>query len=299
MNQQGLIKTLKSCDLISKGLSKSELELLATYFQVCEYKPNECLMKEGEPATSLMILVSGEARAILSDLQLDIIHPKTIFGESMFSEDPNRIATITASKDSVVGIFDLESHQSLIKDYPMIAIQFSRIMLEELKQRKLYNNELFYDDSTQYLALIAHNEMKQSLVDFAKIYSEKIKRYPLVATGTTGQKLFNEVGLMLSRKVESGPLGGDQAVGTMISKGNISAVIFFRDPLSAHPHHADIEALGRLCDVYQIPFATNPATAVAVLNELEKVHDHSLDIENRVLDKYRNQQKKVVVNSRE
>ena len=97
----------------------------------------------------------------------------------MFSEDPNRIATITASKDSVVGIFDLESYQLLIKDCPTIAIQFSRIMLEELKHRKLYNNELFYDDSTQYLALIAHNEMKQSLVDFTKIYSEKIKRYPL------------------------------------------------------------------------------------------------------------------------
>ena len=99
---------------------------------------------------------------------------------------------------------------------------------------------------------------------------------------------------MLSRKVASGPLGGDQAVGKMISTNNIRAVIFFRDPLSSHPHHADIEALGRLCDVYQIPFATNPSTAYAVLEYINRHEDTNSYIRNRVLEKYNSGQTKVL-----
>ena len=71
-------------------------------------------------------------------------------------------------------------------------------------------------------------------------------------------------------------------------------MIFFRDPLSAHPHHADIEALGRLCDVYQVPFATNPGGASAILNYLLMDHPEEAVIPNRVLENYKNQQKKVV-----
>ena len=85
--------------------------------------------------------------------------------------------------------------------------------------------------------------MKESLMEFCSMHTNKLEQFPLIATGTTGSMLFKKTGLCLSRKVASGPLGGDQAVGTLISTQNIVGVIFFRDPLSAHPHHADIEAL--------------------------------------------------------
>jgi methylglyoxal synthase len=105
--------------------------------------------------------------------------------------------------------------------------------------------------------------------------------------------LYKETGLVLGKKVASGPLGGDQAIGTLVSTDNICGIIFFRDPLSAHPHHADIEALGRLCDVYQVPFATNPGTAEAILKYLKAGEAH-VSIANQVLNNYQNGQKKVL-----
>ena len=156
---------------------------------------------------------------------------------------------------------------------------------------------LSYNDSRKFLALVAHNEMKPSLMEFAKSHQDKLRRFHLIATGTTGIKLYQETGLMLSEKVASGPLGGDQAIGKLISESSILGMNFFRDPLSAHPHHADIEALGRLCDVYQVRFATNPGGAAAILNYLLMDHPEEAVIPNRVLENYRNQQKKVVASA--
>ncbi|MBT5690200.1 MAG: methylglyoxal synthase, partial [Opitutae bacterium] len=103
-----------------------------------------------------------------------------------------------------------------------------------------------------------------------------------------------EAKILLSKKVKSGPLGGDQAIGQMISTDNIKGIIFFRDPLSPHPHHADIEALGRLCDVYQVPLATNPATATAVLDYLVTNSDKEPAQVNSLLADYGREQAKVV-----
>ena len=128
------------------------------------------------------------------------------------------------------------------------------------------NEYFFTKDPARYFALVAHNEMKNPLVGFVQSHLKKINMFPLVAKGTAGELLYKEAKIVLTKKVKSGSLGGDQAIGQMISDENICGVIFFRDPLSAHPHHADIEALGRLWDVYQVPLATNPTTAVAVLN---------------------------------
>ena len=124
--------------------------------------------------------------------------------------------------------------------------------------------------------------------------SNKLEQFPLISTGTTGSLLFKKTDLTLSRKVASGPLGGDQAVGTLISTKNICGVIFFRDPLSSHPHHADIEALGRLCDVYQVPFATNPQSGEAILDYLLSGKYEQELIPNHVLEAYVQGQKKVV-----
>jgi methylglyoxal synthase len=136
--------------------------------------------------------------------------------------------------------------------------------------------------------------MKKTLVQFVQSHVKKINKFRLVATGTTGELLYKEAKIFLSKKVKSGPLGGDQAIGQMISTDNILGIIFFRDPLSAHPHHADIEALGRLCDVYQVPLATNPTTAVAVLNYLVDVKQQESPQTNSLLEDYSQQQAQVV-----
>lgn len=119
------------------------------------------------------------------------------------------------------------------------------------------------------IALIAHDRKKDSLVEFAIAYKEILKQHQLYATGTTGQRINDEVGLTITR-FRSGPLGGDQQIGAMIANNDMDMVIFFRDPLSAQPHEPDVTALVRLCDVYHIPLATNMGTAEILLKGLEK-----------------------------
>ena len=91
----------------------------------------------------------------------------------------------------------------------------------------------------------------------------------LYATGTTGKRIMDEVCLTVHR-FHSGPFGGDQEIGAMIAKNKMDMVIFFRDPLTAQPHEPDVTALIRLCDVYQIPLATNMGTAEVLVRGLEK-----------------------------
>lgn len=118
------------------------------------------------------------------------------------------------------------------------------------------------------IALIAHDRKKDDLVDFVKTHRTFFEGFELVATGTTGGRINQATDLEIHRYL-SGPLGGDQQIGSDIALGKIKAVFFFRDPLQAQPHEPDIQALGRLCDVHQIPVATNAATAELLLKALK------------------------------
>ena len=118
------------------------------------------------------------------------------------------------------------------------------------------------------IALIAHDAKKNEMVEFAKKYREVFSKHALCATGSTGKRVEDATKLQVE-KFLSGPLGGDQQIGSLIATRKLDMVIFFRDPLTAHPHEPDVSALLRLCDVVGIPAATNPATAeglVALLN---------------------------------
>lgn len=116
------------------------------------------------------------------------------------------------------------------------------------------------------IALIAHDKKKQEMIDFAKENEVFLSRHVLVATGTTG-KLINEHTNLKVHCYKSGPLGGDQEIGAQVANGEIGMVIFFRDPLTAQPHEPDISALFRLCDVYEIPLATNINSARLLIKE--------------------------------
>lgn len=119
------------------------------------------------------------------------------------------------------------------------------------------------------IALIAHDKKKNDMVQFVTAYRDILAQHDLYATGTTGQRVIDATGLSVHR-FRSGPLGGDQQIGSMIANNDMDMVIFFRDPLTAQPHEPDVSALIRLSDVYQIPLATNMGTAEVLLKGLEK-----------------------------
>ena len=123
---------------------------------------------------------------------------------------------------------------------------------------------------TKEVALIAHDQKKLDLAVFAKDYREVLSRFPLIATSTTG-KILKEKAQLDVLSLASGPLGGDLQVGARITEGLVLAVIFFRDPLTAQPHEPDVSALMRVCDVHQIPLATNLASAKAMAYYLQNL----------------------------
>lgn len=118
------------------------------------------------------------------------------------------------------------------------------------------------------IALIAHDRKKPMMVKLATAYQTILEKHELFATGTTGAKITEATGLKVHR-FKSGPLGGDQQIGAMISEDELDLVIFLRDPLAAQPHEPDVTALIRLSDVYEIPLATNIGTAEVLLRGLE------------------------------
>ncbi|HYN87834.1 MAG TPA: methylglyoxal synthase [Ardenticatenaceae bacterium] len=118
------------------------------------------------------------------------------------------------------------------------------------------------------IALIAHDRKKLDLAFFVRDHLEIFRRQRLVATHSTGKTLQEKTSLEVEL-VAHGPDGGDLMIGAMIATGEIEAVLFFRDPLTAQPHEPDVSALLRVCDVHNIPLATNLGTATAIVDWLE------------------------------
>ena len=110
------------------------------------------------------------------------------------------------------------------------------------------------------IVLVAHDEKKHDLLEWARFNKELLEQHELYATGTTGTLLEQELGITI-HKLQSGPLGGDQQIGAMIAAGEIDMLIFFWDPLTSQPHNADVQALLRLAVVWNIPVACDRASA--------------------------------------
>ncbi|MFK3689689.1 methylglyoxal synthase [Agrobacterium tumefaciens] len=111
------------------------------------------------------------------------------------------------------------------------------------------------------IALIAHDEKKDDMADFARQHQKALAKFKIVATGTTGGRVQEACPGLEVIRLKSGPLGGDQQIGAMIATGEVDMLIFFTDPLTAMPHDVDVKALTRLATVYDIPMALNRATA--------------------------------------
>lgn len=117
------------------------------------------------------------------------------------------------------------------------------------------------------IALIAHDEKKDDMVRFCKEHVDRLRAFRLVGTGTTARIVREATGLEI-QGMQSGPYGGDQQIGALVAAGEMSAVIFLRDPLTAQPHEPDITALLRVCDVHNVPVATNLAAADKIVRAM-------------------------------
>ena len=116
------------------------------------------------------------------------------------------------------------------------------------------------------ISLIAHDGKKADMVQFLLDHKIKLQHAKLLATGTTGSHI--EKAKLKVDKLLSGPLGGDAQIAAMVAEGKVDLVIFFRDPLDKHPHEPDVQMLLRICDVHNIPLATNPATATLLIDAI-------------------------------
>jgi methylglyoxal synthase len=119
--------------------------------------------------------------------------------------------------------------------------------------------------SLKTVALIAHDNKKDDMIAFAREHRAVLSHYHLIGTGTTGRLLNEKAGLEVERML-SGPIGGDAQIAARVAEGKVAAVFFFIDPLGKHPHDPDINSLLRICNVHNVPLATNTATAEYIIS---------------------------------
>lgn len=114
------------------------------------------------------------------------------------------------------------------------------------------------------LALIAHDGKKADMIAFVMDHKRRLSEFELVATGTTGALIQEKTGLEVKQML-SGPLGGDAQIAALVATGQVQLIIFVLDPLGKHPHDPDIQSLLRICNVHNVPLATNIATAALLI----------------------------------
>lgn len=251
----------------SFGLSHDISDAFWRIGKIQKFSNLDKLYCKGDKANFIGLIIEGKIAVLdINGTVLSRIEQGNIFGELSFILGSSRTADIVGVGDGSFLRIEFESLSTFFSNDPVLRSQWFQWLALKLAERLI----MYVNDIRKYVALIAHDQKKDMLTEFGRIHHKLLSQFDLVATATTARFLLENTGLDISRSVSSGPIGGDMAIGSLITTGNIQAIIFFKDPLTSHPHHSDIEALSRLCDVHNIPLATNTASAELILKGLVK-----------------------------
>ena len=250
---------------IRDPLPPEVLASLAAAGRTLPFEDGDAVAKVGRRGRAFSLLLEG-ALAVhdRNGEAIATLLPGDPFGEIGFLLDRPRVATLRAVRPGRALRVEGDDLDRWLDAHPAQARDFLLWLARRLAMRLSAQ----VHDTRRFVALVAHDSMKSKLVAFARAHRGQLEAFQIVATGTTAKVLLERAGLAVARSVASGPLGGDMAIGTLVSTGNVDALFFFKDPLTPQAHQADIEALSRLCDVHDVPLATNPATAEALLRGL-------------------------------
>jgi methylglyoxal synthase len=252
--------------ITSLGWSSKLINAIFFIAKIKEFTAGDILCRVGEFENFIGLLLEGQLFVQSEHGAAKArIRAVDIFGEISYILPRARSANVIACRSGRYLYLNFTALRRLLSRDSELAAEWYRWLSSRLAERVVEETQ----DRRTYIALIAHDHKKQELIDFARRHHDILRHFDLTATGTTARRLLEQADVAVTRSVASGPLGGDQAIGQLITTGNIKAVIFFRDPLNAHPHEADVQALMRLCDVYSIPLATNAGSADLLLRRLE------------------------------
>jgi methylglyoxal synthase len=216
------------------------------------------LIVTGEPLDSLCLLLSGQVQINSLTGETILMHAPAILGEISFLS-----ALPTTAHVHAVGAVTYTTIPRVQVEAMLTDVERARMFYRSLSRLAVARLSGAYH--ARYTALVAHDGKKDELIDLVRVHRDHFASRSLIATANTARRLSDELGLEIVRRVRSGPLGGDQEIGALISRGLVDAVFFFRDPLWSQPHVADVHALVRVCELMNVPLATNRATAEVML----------------------------------
>ena len=202
-----VIEALKNSRL-AVILGEGEAEALCDLLTVTEFEQGHVFVARGAPATSAGVIVAGSAEVILEGRRVAVLEAGQIFGESMFSSEGARTADLRATSSGCFAAFTSDDFQDLLDSHPQLALRCQGFFEAEYARTQERDAGSRERDTTRYVALIAHNEMKSTLLDFVKSNRTRLGDFPLVATGTTGTLIYQETGMVLNRRCGQVHSGG-------------------------------------------------------------------------------------------
>jgi methylglyoxal synthase len=227
------------------------------------FKPGSILVHANEKVNGIFVLTRGEIKAQLTHGGMLGLKAPSCVGELGFLGENPAIATVECKSEVEAYFIDrgcLFGLNAIDQQKGMeLMLLLSKMALERWGGR--------YHE--RYIALVAHDNKKSELIEFVRRNRAFFEDKYIIATQTTGKRLSDELGINIARTTLSGPMGGDQEIGGLVSNGVIEAVFFFRDPAWSAPHLSDVNALVRICEVHNVPIATNRASADLMLEGMK------------------------------